>query len=124
MEIGGVSSVYTDYLTSSASQSKTTQMESKLEADYSDASDEELMEVCKEFESYFMEQVFEAMMKTAEVFSDEEDDGYASKMVDYFKDSAVQELTSQATEQGGYGLAQTLYDQMKRQYNSVDPASL
>ena len=124
MEIGGMSSVYTDYLTSSASQSKTTQMESKLEADYSDASDEELMEVCKEFESYFMEQVFEAMMKTAEVFSDEEDDGYASKMVDYFKDSAVQELTSQATEQGGYGLAQTLYDQMKRQYNSVDPASL
>lgn len=119
-----MSSVYTDYLTSSASQSKTTQMESKLEADYSDASDEELMEVCKEFESYFMEQVFEAMMKTAEVFSDEEDDGYASKMVDYFKDSAVQELTSQATEQGGYGLAQTLYDQMKRQYNSVDPASL
>ncbi len=124
MEINGIGSVYSDYLLNSASQSKTSSLESKADSDYSDATDEELMDVCKEFESYFLEQVFDAMMKTAEVFSDEEEDGYASKMVDYFKDSAVQELTSQATDQGGFGIAQTLYEQMKRQYSAIDPASL
>lgn len=124
MEINGIGSVYSDYLLNSASQSKTSSLESKADSDYSDATDEELMDVCKEFESYFLEQVFDAMMKTAEVFSDDEEDGYASKMVDYFKDSAVQELTSQATDQGGLGIAQTLYEQMKRQYSAIDPASL
>ena len=45
-------------------------------------------------------------------------------MVDYFKDTAVQELTAQATEQNGFGIAQTLYEQMKRQYSAIDPATL
>ena len=124
MEINGIGSAYSDYFLNSASQSKTSSLESKADSDYSDATDEELMDVCKEFESYFLEQVFDAMMKTAEVFSDDEEDGYASKMVDYFKDSAVQELTSQATDQGGFGIAQTLYEQMKRQDSAIDPASL
>ena len=84
MEINGIGSVYSDYLLNSASQSKTSSLESKADSDYSDATDEELMDVCKEFESYFLEQVFDAMMKTAEVFSDDEEDGYASKMVDYY----------------------------------------
>lgn len=125
MEINGVGSVYSDYLTSSALQSKTSAMESKLESDsYANASDEELIEVCKEFEAYFLEQVFHAMMETAKVFSDEEESSYATKMVDYFKDTAVQELTAQATDQNGLGIAQTLYEQMKRQYSAIDPASL
>lgn len=125
MEINGIGSVYSDYLTGSASSSKASALESKLETDaYANASDEELMDVCKEFEAYFLEQVFDAMMKTATVFSDEEENGYASKMVDYFKDTAVQELTAQATEQNGLGIAQTLYEQMKRQYSAIDPATL
>lgn len=125
MEINGIGSVYSDYLTSSATQSKTSTLESKLKSDsYANASDEELMNACKEFESYFLEQVFNAMMDTAKVFSDEEESSYASKMVDYFKDTAVQELTSQATDQNGFGIAQTLYEQMKRQYSAIDPATL
>lgn len=125
MEVNGIGSVYSDYLTSSATQSKTSALESKLESDsYANASDEELMDVCKEFEAYFLEQIFNAMMDTAKVFSDEEESSYATKMVDYFKDTAVQELTSQATDQNGLGIAQTLYEQMKRQYSAIDPATL
>ncbi len=124
MEINGIGSVYSDYLTSSASQSKASALESKLDSDYSNSSDEELMEVCKEFEAYFLEQVFDAMLETTKVFSDEEESSYATKMVDYFKDSAVQELTQQATNQNGIGIAKTLYEQMKRQYSAIDPASL
>lgn len=124
MEINGIGSVYSDYLTSSASQNKASALESKLDSDYSNSSDEELMEVCKEFEAYFLEQVFDAMLETTKVFSNEEESSYATKMVDYFKDSAVQELTQQATNQNGIGIAQTLYEQMKRQYSAIDPASL
>ena len=125
MEMSGIGSVYSDYLTNSTSQSKASALQTKLGTDaYANASDEELMDVCKEFEAYFLEQVFDAMMKTATVFSDEEENGYAAKMVDYFKDTAVQELTAQATEQNGLGIAQTLYEQMKRQYSAIDPATL
>ena len=124
MEINGIGSAYSDYLTSSASQNKASALESKLDSDYSNSSDEELMEVCKEFEAYFLEQVFDAMLETTKVFSNEEESSYATKMVDYFKDSAVQELTQQVTNQNGIGIAQTLYEQMKRQYSAIDPASL
>jgi chemotaxis protein CheY-P-specific phosphatase CheC len=52
------------------------------------------------------------------VFSDDDDeDGYASNMVDYFKDSAIQEISEQTTSQGANSLAQMLYEQAKRNYN-------
>lgn len=123
MEIGGVNSLYTDYVASTATD-KSMALKDKLGNDYASASDEELMEACQEFESYFVEQVFNAMMETTKVFSDEKENSYATKMVDYFKDTAVQELTGQMADQGGIGLARTLYEQMKRQYSAVNPADL
>ena len=78
--------------------------------------EKELMDACKEFEAYFMEQVFNSMLETTKVFSDDDENGYASKMVDYFKDFAVQELCGKVTEGSGLGLANTLYEQMKRNY--------
>lgn len=117
MDIGGVGSVYADYLTSQASSQKAGSLQNKLEnSTASAATEEELLDACKEFEQYFMEQVFNSMMETTKVFSDEDEDGYASKMVDYFKDFAVQELCDNVTSGGGIGLANTLYEQMKRNY--------
>ena len=90
MDFGGINSGYTDYLASQASSSQTSALQNKLQnGSYENASDEELKAACKEFESYFVEQMFNAMLETTKVFSDEEN-SYASKMVDYFKDSAVQ----------------------------------
>ena len=40
-----------------------------------------------------------------------------SNLVDFFKDSAIQSLASTSTESQGLGLAQTMYEQMKRNYN-------
>jgi len=116
MNIGGVGSAYADYMTSQASGSKAETLQNKLENGSAAADEAELREACKEFESYFVEQVFNSMIKTAKVFSDDKEDGYASKMVDYFKDFAVQELCSQVTDGDGLGLANTLYEQMKRNY--------
>lgn len=125
MDIGGVSSVYADYMTSQASGNKAATLQSKLENSSTSANDDELKAACREFESYFTEQVFNAMIETTKVFSDEDEDGYASKMVDYFKDFAVQELCDQVTDGEGIGIANTLYEQMKRNYgiDTIQPKS-
>jgi flagellar protein FlgJ len=117
MDIGGISTVYSDYLTSQATSSSASTLQNKLENVSSSESDDDLMEACKEFESYFIEQVYSEMLKTTDLFSAEEDDGYASKMVDYYKDFAIQELSEQTTESGSLGLANLLYEQMKRTYD-------
>jgi flagellar protein FlgJ len=62
--------------------------------------------------------VYDAMLETTKIFSDDDDeDGYASKMVDYYKDFAIQELCDEVTDGEGIGLANMLYEQMKRNYN-------
>ena len=116
MNIGGVGSAYADYMTSQASNSKAESLQNKLTNGSTATNEEELKEACKEFEAYFVEQVFNEMLKTTKVFSDDDENGYASKMVDYFKDFAVQELCDQVTDGDGLGLANILYEQMKRNY--------
>ncbi len=117
IDISGLSSVYTDYMNTTAANAATEKLKSVASADYSDATDEELMNVCKQFESYFLEQVFKEMKKTIP-------DGGLSKdtstgnLVDYFTDNAIQELASQSTEKNSLGLAQMLYEQMKRNYDA------
>lgn len=116
MDISGAGSVYSQYMTNQANSSRTSALQNKLSETDKTATEEKLMETCKEFESYFLEQVFDSMLKTTKFFSDEEENSYATKMVDYFKDTAVQELTSQATDKQGLGIANMLYEQMKRNY--------
>ncbi len=116
MDIGGIGSAYADYMTNQASNSKAETLQSKLENGSTAADEKELKEACKEFESYFVEQVFNSMMETTKVFSDDDENGYATKMVDYFKDFAVQELCDNVTDGDGLGLANILYEQMKRNY--------
>lgn len=122
MDIDGIASSYMNYadmLTGSAS-GKTSQSISSLQnKDLSGASDDELMDVCKEFEAYFVEMVMKEMMKTAG--SDELSSGANSTLVNYFKDSAISDLAKQSTEQNSLGLAQTLYEQMKRNYGTDTP---
>jgi flagellar protein FlgJ len=116
MDISNISA-YTDYLTSQ--QTSANKLSETLNStDYTTADDDELLDACKQFESYLLEQVFKEMEKTAEVFKDDEDsDSSTSSLVDYFKDNTLQELASTSTETQGLGIAQMLYEQMKRNYN-------
>ena len=63
-----------------------------------------------------MEQIFKEMQKTVDVFKDGGTNPNDS-LVDYFKDSTIQELAGTMTETQGLGLAQMLFEQMKRNYN-------
>ncbi|MBD5520132.1 MAG: hypothetical protein HDR03_02750 [Lachnospiraceae bacterium] len=122
MDISGLSG-YTDYLVQ-ANNASAEALKNKLNqtANSDDTDDEELLEVCKQFEAYLWEQVLNSMEKTAKIFSDDDDeDSYASNMVDVFKDTAIQEIASQMTSetQGANSLAQMLYEQLKRNINPV-----
>jgi len=78
----------------------------------SSAEDEKLMDACKQFESYFIEQMYKQMMAT--VPDDPLDTGSNSQLVDYYKDNLIKEYASKTTDQENLGLAKMLYEQMKR----------
>lgn len=113
MDISGLTSTYNDLYTSASSQS-ASKLESQLEKDYSKVDDNELMDACKQFEAYFLEQMFKEMMNT--IPKSEESSGSTSNLVDYFKDEMVKTISEDSTEQNSLGLAQMLYEQMKRNY--------
>lgn len=97
-------------------QNRRLQITGKLNSsDYSKATDDELMDACKQFESYFLEQMFKEMMKT--IPESEDTSSSNSQLMDYYKDEMVQQIASDSTEQNSLGLAQMLYEQMKRNYN-------
>ena len=117
MDLGGLTSTYLNYadsLTGNTSQSASS-ISSLKNKDLSGATEDELMEVCQEFESYFMEMIMKEMTKSTSLFG-EGGSGSNSALVSYFKDSAIADLAKEATEQNSLGLAQTLYEQMKRNY--------
>lgn len=95
--------------------SSASKLEDKLSGSFESATDEELMDVCKQFEAYFMEQIIKGMEKM--IPKNDDEDSSMSKTVDYFKETMIQEIASESTNTQGLGLAQTLYESMKRQYS-------
>ena len=115
MSIGLSSELLYTQMQNSKNDTKATKLQNKLSGINSDsATDEELMEVCKEFEAYLVEQVFDRM-KEAMTDSEEEESDY----LNYFGDMMYQEYAGAIAENGELGLAQQLYESMKR--NTVTP---
>lgn len=114
MGIGGISAMI-DQTNASAAGSKANALQDRLGSNLSNASEEELMSVCKEFEAYFVEQVMKEVEKT--IPKDEEEDASMAQLTDYFKEEMIQNLSEQICEQQELGLAQQMYEQMKRNYN-------
>ena len=121
-----ISSLYTDMYSTQIKNAESGQYKNKVSSkDYSKASDEELMEVCKDFESYFVEQILKQAMETF-TQGDESSSGAMSTLQSYNKDNLIKEYASTITENQNLGLAKTLYEQMKRNYStdSIKPADL
>lgn len=95
--------------TGTVSNGKTEKLENVLNnTNVEDDTDEELMEVCKSFESYFVQKVFEEMKKT--VHSSDDDNSYMQYMGNIY----TQGIAEEVTESQDLGLAKTLYESMKR----------
>lgn len=112
MPIDGSMNLYNTYQTNNTSADK---MSDTLSKDLSNATDDELMSVCKEFEAYFLEQVFKSMQKM--VPEHEYESSSSKTMMEYYQDELMTNFAKNATDNGeGLGLAQMLYEQMKRNY--------
>ena len=105
---------YQDIYTNHSSTSAQNLQDSLEKKDYSAASGDELLEVCKDFEAYMVEQVMKQMEKMIPK-SEEKSNSY----LEYFGDTMIQEMASTICESNngeGLGIAQMLYEQMKRNY--------
>ncbi|MDO5154406.1 MAG: rod-binding protein [Eubacteriales bacterium] len=111
----GPSSNYTDYYTT-ATNASTSAFQNTLGKVNEKSTEAELMNACKEFEAYFIEQIYKGMEKTI-MKADNGVDSSVSQYKELFGDMQIQEYAKQAANQGdGIGLANQLYEQMKRNY--------
>lgn len=121
MDIGSLGNyAFTSAVTDTAGKSRSEAKLSNVSTDrLKGSSDDELMDVCRQFESYFLEQVFKEMKKT---IPEEEMTSNASKSLkEYFEDELIREYSERSTQTQSLGLAQMLYEQMKR---NMDPQEI
>ena len=93
-----------------ASAAKTEKLSSSLSnIENGEATDEELMAACKEFETYLVEQVIKNTRSA--MLDDEDSEGEYMKM---FGDKLNQSYAEMIAENSNLGIAQMLYESMKR----------
>ena len=119
MDVSGITSMLSQTgatnATNNASTAKTDSLKNSVHGLSSNSSDEELMEVLKDFESYFLEQIIKKMKDT---FTDEdEESSVASQYTDTFMDYAIEEVADILLDEVGGSMTQQLFEQMKRNYN-------
>ncbi len=108
----------TQYAETTAAAKKADDIKKTINSTSEESTNEELMDACKAFESYFLEQIFKEMMNTVEVFkSEDSSDNGLTTLVDYFKGETIADIAETSTETNGLGLAQMLYENMKRNYD-------
>lgn len=113
-DFSDVTAMYGNMYSNAANQTASRLQNQLSGADYSKVSEDELMSACKQFEAYFIEQMYKGMLKT--IPQSEETSNYTSSVMDFYKDQMVQSIAEETSNQGGFGLAQMLYEQMKRNY--------
>lgn len=115
MDFSNITGMYSDAYANAANQSASKLQDKLNGADYTKATDDELMDACKQFEAYFVEQMYKSMLKT--IPQSEGMSASTSNMLDYYKDQMIQSVAEQTADQnGGLGLAKMLYEQMRRNY--------
>lgn len=107
-----ISDLGTTNLVNNLNQNSGTQLQEKLQNKKVASTDEDLMGVCREFEAYFTEQVFKAMYKM--VPENEEQDNSTKQLTGYYQDQMISEYAKQSSQGEGLGIAQMMYEQMKR----------
>ncbi len=95
---------------------KTDNFKNKLDEAMKNKDDEALKKVCKEFETYFVNNMLKSMRQTlsGDTLIDK------SKGEETFTDMLDEEYSKTAAEVGGIGIAKMLYQQLKRNIPNED----
>ena len=119
MDVSGITSMLSQTgatnAANNASTAKTDSLKNSVHGLSSNSSDEELMEVLKDFESYFIEQMIKQMKET--FTDDDKESSVASQYTDTFMDYAIEDIADMLLEEVGGNMTQQLFEQMKRNYN-------
>ena len=119
MDVSGIASMLNQTgatsATNNAQSAKTDSLKNSVNGLSSNSTDEELMEVLKDFESYFIEQMIKQMKET--FTSDDEESSMASQYTDTFMDYAIEDVADMLLDEVGGSMTQQLFEQMKRNYN-------
>lgn len=106
----GSDAIFMQQNAQSASNVKAEKLSSSLNnIENGAATDEELMAACKDFEAYLVEQVIKSTKQA--MLDDEDSEGEYMKM---FGDTLTQSYAEMITETSNLGIAQMLYESMKR----------
>jgi len=114
MSIGIDSSLLLSQYKETSSSTKADKLKNQLAAAKDGQTDENMMEVCKEFEAYLVERVMKEM-KNAMTSNEDEQGEYMT----YFGDMMYQEYAKQIADNGELGIAKQLYDSI--QNNTYSP---
>ena len=114
MEISGLAGdLYNQY--ASMYDRTSTELNNALAVDAKQSTEEELLDACKQFEQYFVEQVIKEMKNTLPEGNFMGDNEYAS----VYEDTYVETLAEAITESGQLGLAQQIYESMSSQSKAL-----
>ena len=105
------------------SASETTSFKSALEKAQAKQDDKALMEVCQQFESIFVNMMFDTM-KAANTEEDDED-AFIQKSFGrgIFEDMKDEEISKKVASAGGIGIAKVMYNQLKKYTDPVESSS-
>ena len=117
MAISGMGSINSmlDKTTSADNSQKAGSLKSAVNGLSSESTEEELKEVLKDFESYFIEQMIKNMKDT--FTHKDEEDSTMSQYSDMFMDTAIEQIADVMLDEIGDSITQQLFEQMKRNYN-------
>ena len=90
-------------------------VQNSLKGVSSSTKEDELLQVCKDFQSYFIEEVIKEIKNN---MTEEEDgtDSSVATLTDYHMDGVIELISDQVLDQSGNSFTQQLYEQMKRNY--------
>ena len=103
------------YLTNYSTDATTAAAEKLTGTIQNAVEDEEMLDACKEFEAYMVEQIYKNMEKISKILTDDdEEDKEGSEYLDMFSDTYLQDISSKMMSSGqSLGLAEQLYNSIK-----------
>lgn len=99
-----------------ASASNAASLKGSISGVSSETTEEELLQVCKDFASYFVEEILKEVKENM-MLEDEDEDSTLKTLTDFHMDSTIEVLADEVVDEIGESFTQQLYEQMKRNYN-------
>lgn len=106
---------------SAKSTAQTEKFSDMLDDAMTEKDNKKTMEACKEFESYFVQQMYKSMQSTVD---DSNSLIKKSQATNIFTDFLVEENAKNIADGGGIGIAKMMYDTMLREQSGIDPDTL